>query len=101
MVMTGQSAATASSATSLSPDIVSVNCGAADVWLEFLGSTGLHCYTGTGELDVDLPGVVRFQVVGVHSGSIVSTNGEQLNFAGPRTFTFSPPVTLAFIAVIS
>jgi hypothetical protein len=80
---------------------MSVHCSASDVWLKIYGSTGEHCYSGTGSLRVDLPGVDRFQVVGSHAGSLSAADGHYFSFVGSGTYEISPPITLSKVTLTS
>jgi hypothetical protein len=80
-------------------DTSGVPCSANSVWLKLWGSTGEHCYTGTGSVIVYLPGVDLLQVVGNHSGSLSNGSGRIISFSGPRTEGIDPPITVREITL--
>ncbi len=101
----GPAGGTAASAASvavpnISPAVSSESCGASSVWLRLWGSSGEHCYTGNGSLQVSLAGVNREQVLGSREACLESGTRRSC-LAGPASAAISPPITVTEITLRS
>lgn len=94
---TGHVAAIA--ATPVAPATVPVSCTSVAVWVKLWSSLGLRCYTGSGFRVVDLPGVNREQIIGVHRVCLVSNVRGVRCLRGPAGAVFQPPVQVAEIII--
>lgn len=96
---TAASAATVA-APNVSPAVSGESCGSTSVWLRLWGSSGEHCYTGTGSLQVYLAGVYKEQILGSHEACLESGTKRSC-LVGPATAAISPPITVTEITLSS
>jgi hypothetical protein len=101
----GLTAGTAASAASVAAPSVSLavsseSCGSSSVWLRLWASSGEHCYTGSGSLQVSLAGVNREQILGSHEACLQSATKRSC-LAGPASAAISPPITVTEITLSS
>ena len=88
-------AATPNAAT---PDTSVAPCASA--WLRLWGLLGERCYTGNGVILVNLTGVNREQIVGVHTVCLTTAPVTTIRCAiGPRTVTIVPALRVTRIRI--
>jgi hypothetical protein len=75
-----------------------VPCGSTTVWLRLWGSLGETCYTGNGTIVVNLRGVNREQILGIHTVCLRTISLVRCA-RGPRTLTYLPPVAVSAITI--
>jgi len=94
------SAATTTAALPAAPATSTTGCGASNVWLKVWGSTGEHCYTGSGTLAVSLPAVHEAQILGRHQACL-SSLGRELCGTGPDVVFISPVINVTRITMLA
>jgi hypothetical protein len=100
-VLTGQACAGTANAAAgghVTPATSVVSCSASNVWLRLWGTLGQSCYTGNGTILVNLPGVNREQIIGVHTVCL-RTLSASFCATGPGTFVTRPPGTIRSITI--
>jgi hypothetical protein len=79
-------------------DTSPAKCSSA--WLRLWGSNGESCYSGTGFLAVNLPGVYYEQIIGTHSVCVYAQADRQILCAtGPGSLGIRPPTTIREINI--
>jgi hypothetical protein len=75
-----------------------VSCNSSAVWLALSSSLGMSCYTGNGSRPVNLPGVSRIRVAGVHRVCLVNGSGFRC-IVGPGALIILPPTFVQAISI--
>jgi hypothetical protein len=100
-VLTGMAStgtANAAAGAKVTPATSVVSCAASNVWLRLWGTLGQSCYSGNGTIVVNLPGVIREQIIGVHT--VCLRSGSAIGcVTGPGTLMHEPPVTVRAITI--
>jgi hypothetical protein len=91
-------AAHAATGTDASPATSIVSCATSTVWLRLWGSLGETCYRGNGLVLVNLPGVYREQIVGLHTVCLGTVSSLQCA-TGPGTLLHEPPIAVREITI--
>ena len=91
-------AAHAATTTEASPATGVVSCLSSNVWLRLWGTLGETCYTGNGIILVNLSGVRREQILGIHTVCLRTISSVRCA-RGPRTLTYIPPVAVRAITI--
>jgi hypothetical protein len=68
-----------------------VLCSTSNAWLRLSDSTGENCYSGNGDEVVNLPGVSKEQIVGVHTVCLYASPSSAGCATGPATISIFPP----------